>query len=583
MTDETCAPKILTVALSGRDDDYMLDFRYRLATTISYLARNLQRLGRLDDVEVLFADWGSDPPLARSLTLDADSARLTRFVHVPQSVTREIRGTATGYHTAMALNVSIRRARGEYILVTGSDTLISQGSLDCLLKVLSGVSPVPFAPERTYMQLRRNQISWRFVHRRPTRDEFDRYLLLNPMGIPDPHWARFSLGEGSGGILVHRSRWHELRGVDERMAGYGRSDFDLCMRVSQQYPWVELSGLGVILYHMEHAPYGRRADLSTAQHPPDRKLVLFQAFQANDENWGLGDRDLEVQIPQPTSESPAAGAHERERGATTNDESVGRSVPTGVCRPEVRRQARRIVEHFLLRKFAVEEGEIRALLLLSWYTLHRNPRIYLEFGIRRGYAAALVAAIQQDVEMYGIELADGFSGKDGPHILTKTLLDPWPVGYHGYCRFVIGDITTAVERLRDSFVGPFRFDLALFRTCLFADGSGSQLHQLLSHLAPGGALVMVAVNAGLFATLWADAQASFDGYAFWHCDDGITGIIIHEDAAGAGTDPVRGGIVPLDVSWFGRSRLRCRAIRVYGAVKRPLSRMWEGVRKWFFA
>ena len=49
--------KLLTVAVTGRNDDYMGNFKYRLTTCLNYLARNLRDLGRLDEVEVLVTDW----------------------------------------------------------------------------------------------------------------------------------------------------------------------------------------------------------------------------------------------------------------------------------------------------------------------------------------------------------------------------------------------------------------------------------------------------------------------------------------------------------------------------------------------
>jgi len=46
----------------------MDDFKYRITTTINHLARNLGRLGRLADVEIVVVDWGSEVPTGVELT-----------------------------------------------------------------------------------------------------------------------------------------------------------------------------------------------------------------------------------------------------------------------------------------------------------------------------------------------------------------------------------------------------------------------------------------------------------------------------------------------------------------------------------
>ena len=54
---------LISFIFCGRNDNYLGDFKYRITTTISYLCRNLKRIGRLKDIEVIIVDWNSEIPL----------------------------------------------------------------------------------------------------------------------------------------------------------------------------------------------------------------------------------------------------------------------------------------------------------------------------------------------------------------------------------------------------------------------------------------------------------------------------------------------------------------------------------------
>ena len=76
ITNPNGLSKLLSFCIFGRDDDYMLDFRYRITTTINYIARNIKNLGQQGEVEILVTDWGSHAPMAHTLKLHR---RLTKY------------------------------------------------------------------------------------------------------------------------------------------------------------------------------------------------------------------------------------------------------------------------------------------------------------------------------------------------------------------------------------------------------------------------------------------------------------------------------------------------------------------------
>src|ERR1700730_10004235 len=78
-----CGSPVLSLILCSRNDQYMGNSLWRLQTALNYVARNVEELGRENDVEVLVADWGSEVPLRDVLELSPAAARITSFIVIP--------------------------------------------------------------------------------------------------------------------------------------------------------------------------------------------------------------------------------------------------------------------------------------------------------------------------------------------------------------------------------------------------------------------------------------------------------------------------------------------------------------------
>ena len=106
---ENNASKLLSIVITGRDDDYMPDFLYRITTTINFIARNLDRLGRLKDVEIVVADWGSGKPMSQTLNLSPQAVQICRFLYIPPKLINEIQNGKDDFHPAISVNAGIRK------------------------------------------------------------------------------------------------------------------------------------------------------------------------------------------------------------------------------------------------------------------------------------------------------------------------------------------------------------------------------------------------------------------------------------------------------------------------------------------
>jgi len=293
MTDKPTSggKKLLSICIIGRDDDYTPDFMYRLTTTLNYISRNLVQLGRLNDAEFVVTDWGSEVPLAESLALSLQAAEISRFVYVSSEVIRAAQGGKEDFHTSMAVNVGIRRAQGEFILLGAGDTLIPRHSLEMILRVLENDRALPIRAKETLFLCPRYHIPWQFVERQPGLEAWDRYLLLSSSELNYANDSQLAVCSGAGGLLMHRDMWRNTRGIDERYGGWGYHDIDFGLRISQTYPWLGLSSLGVNFYHMGHGPVGRRHAAVTNANPLDHNWNV----EVNSKDWGLGDHDFQEQ------------------------------------------------------------------------------------------------------------------------------------------------------------------------------------------------------------------------------------------------------------------------------------------------
>ena len=61
-TDNTSKslPPLLSFVIMARNDEYMGNAKWRLETTLDFLATSLSKLGRLQDAEVVIVDWQSE-------------------------------------------------------------------------------------------------------------------------------------------------------------------------------------------------------------------------------------------------------------------------------------------------------------------------------------------------------------------------------------------------------------------------------------------------------------------------------------------------------------------------------------------
>ncbi len=287
---------LLSIVLFGRNDSYREDYLYRVETTISMFSQGLSDLGRVDNSEILFVDWGSEQPMRDAITLDENGAKLTSFLEVTPEQAIDLSSDGAIYVCA-AVNAGVRRSSGRFIMLTDVDCLYTYDTLRQMFEVIEGRAGSWLDVKDNIFNIRRHQVSRHIVERQPSIEWWNGYLRRSYAGQRSEYTSASSLGGFAAAHLMHRDIWHETRGYweifDSNKWGWG--DNDLFMRVTQEHDWFDLSYLGIRAFHMEHPSI---LGLDVRGLPPREVNLMRIAGQVatNDANWGL--RDMEIACRQ---------------------------------------------------------------------------------------------------------------------------------------------------------------------------------------------------------------------------------------------------------------------------------------------
>jgi hypothetical protein len=304
---------LLSLVLCSRNDDFQGDPRWRLETTLNHVARQASLLGRLDDVELVVTDWGSEVPLCEVVRLTGEAARITRFV----TVGLELAGAKqrdSRFAEVFALNAAARRSHGDYIGRIDQDTLVGHRFLRWFFDAVDLGTP-GFPLDATVMIANRRRIPYHFACRRPPFAVVERGVELLDRRLPrmerplsDRYWECYV-----GILLMHRRLWEACGGYDESFIYYSYMEFDLFLRLRMRYTGADLGPIvGDDFHHLDHVPswltWQTHRRVENPRRSPDDPPV---EFAPNGPHWGLAEVDLPI-TSAPTR-VPAEAARWRHR------------------------------------------------------------------------------------------------------------------------------------------------------------------------------------------------------------------------------------------------------------------------------
>ncbi len=314
----------ISFVVAARNDDYGGNFLHRMQVFVNVLLGLAEKHSL--NLELIVVEW--NPPagkesLSRAISWPSGlkSAKV-RFIEVPLETHRKVLGSdKLLMFEFLAKNVGIRRAKGEYMVVTNPDIIFNDELIGFLAS--KKLSPECFYRMDRYdvkktiplnmsvkEQLDFCEKNWTAVRtmkadRKRAFPYFDysnlRSILsrIRSMFIRDPRTGIHTNASGDF-FLMARSEWNKLRGYPELPLPCFVDGYMCFIAASSGLPQVILNSRKRI-YHQSHGSYINRADFSkeyeTYKECAKQMARSNQSLITNDENWGLAGEKLKENYP----------------------------------------------------------------------------------------------------------------------------------------------------------------------------------------------------------------------------------------------------------------------------------------------
>ncbi|REL34840.1 hypothetical protein DXX92_05395 [Thalassotalea euphylliae] len=410
-----------------------------MSTTINFLANAAQELGKLNELEIVVADWGSDEKLVHALSLSQAGAQITRFIYVSQEITSRYKSNALPGN--IGANIALRRAKGKLVSISGAEILVPARALEALFKQ---------AEKSDYQQrlivCGRFRLPAQWVLAQPCVLEWQGYLERNSWQLAKEP-GRGSFLTGNAGLFVFpQEMLHESTGLFEALDPYwGWNDVEYTMRALSRYQSVDLHSEGVTVFDMEHFHFAGTRNTVMKKIAP---RLLSQSFNANGNDWGAGLVELECSKAEPKVVSNGAtvvSKNELEKLLPEIELSRFQSFFTWFC-------------DYVEEELSV--GEIHHLVSVFNIVKNRNILRFKEFGCTNGFSYYLMHFLFEHLNSVGADHWLSGGGEWGPDHMVYNLTTPG-MGHKGQA-VLVNHSLEADNRLASKLVGAN--GLVIFRT-----------------------------------------------------------------------------------------------------------------------
>ena len=501
MTDTPAAQrKLLSFAIPVRNDNYVKNYAWRVSAILNYIAYGLERIGRLDDAEIIIADWNSPSPMANELNLSPAAQKITRFFDVPPAVAIPA-SQGIPFPSVLVSNSAIRRATGEFILVTDNDCLYSPSGLAMLMQLLDHSIKPGFEVRSACMAIGRRQVPQELTYCFPNIEEIDHYLDFYASLLDEDRISNGTMG-WAGSFLMHRSLWDECGAFDESSLYWGWVDIDFVLRNARRYVTISLSNFGVTAYHLGHPPTYVK---NSGKTPKKSKLNLHSIpypfeYHPNHQDWGQGRYELAL-YPQPLNKLSAAKLPKSSQDwrfktlKGLNRPAIEQQLTSAERRNGVAAHLKDIEKNSEVRISGLTAAGQRNLSgtqtewdlidALAWYCQNFYPLTAVITGAGQGLTGYLAASLYPPISIFGFESWNPFENPLALHPLqiNKTLSR---IKHCGYLRFITDQSAEAYLNFWKQPSAHQTVDLIVYADAYPVDRVLNEINSLLDHLAPGG-------------------------------------------------------------------------------------------------
>ena len=256
--------------------------------------------------EVTYVDWNSPTTSAIYDIIDhlPKTGRLKHFI-IPPEVHNMFASNIPDLPNcfdSLAINIGLKRSDADWIVITTSDIIPPfKSELENFLST---------ADKNTFYTLSRRDIEYHDVLLNNNRlTEFRKELALT---VPPRHFLAkvtpndvYSIINCCGDFqLAHRDTWHQIKGLEENMCY--KCFVDTNVQKKAVLNGFKLQAIfDIPLYHMSHdniLPQSHTSKLhkvtsdKPARYNDPYQWVEFFNESQNDENWGLGDTEIEFGV-----------------------------------------------------------------------------------------------------------------------------------------------------------------------------------------------------------------------------------------------------------------------------------------------
>jgi hypothetical protein len=251
--------------------------------------------------EVWFCDWNSpskEGPILWKLKDQLPKTGKIRHFIIPENVVKVLTSTCpdiSPYAFILAQNLLIKRCKADWIVSTAMDIIAP--------KKESFNNFISNADRNTFYTLSRRDVEYSgleqmgFNNWREFRDKMD--IESKPRHSPakvTPN-DNYSLINCCGDFqLAHRDVWNKIKGFEEQMTYACFNDTNIQKKAVLNGYNLEAE-FNVPLYHLSHKGMGNDGSSPSKQKYNDAwEWVEFFTESQNDENWGLGNTEIEFEI-----------------------------------------------------------------------------------------------------------------------------------------------------------------------------------------------------------------------------------------------------------------------------------------------
>ncbi len=309
----------ISFVIAARNDDYGVNYLHRMQVFANTLLELAEKY--LLDAELIVVEWNppvDKKPLARALSWPSRLKSVkVRFITVPPEIHRQLpKSDKMPMFEFLAKNTGVRRAKGEYVLVTNPDIVFNDDLISFLAekKLLPGsfyridrydvakIIPSDMSVreqlvfcEKNWVEARNfkgdRQRAFPYFNHKQLRSLLSR---VKAKFIYDPR-SKIHTNASGDFFLMANSRWQKLRGYPELPIPCFFDSYMCFMAQSSGLSQVILNNKKRI-YHQGHTSYVNRAKFSREyqiyKERAKEMLKTGQPLIMNDENWGLGKGSL---------------------------------------------------------------------------------------------------------------------------------------------------------------------------------------------------------------------------------------------------------------------------------------------------